>query len=32
LPYYRAPWDAYVRAGFTPMDRGTRMRRPAASN
>jgi hypothetical protein len=29
LPYYRAPWDAYVAAGFTPMERGTRMRRPA---
>lgn len=27
LPYYRAPWDAYVKAGFAPMDRGTRMRR-----
>ncbi|MET3801843.1 GNAT superfamily N-acetyltransferase [Clavibacter michiganensis] len=26
LPYYRAPWDAYVAAGFTPMERGTRMR------
>ena len=26
LPYYRAPWDAYVAAGFAPMDRGTRMR------
>ncbi|TGO04616.1 hypothetical protein SERN_2209 [Serinibacter arcticus] len=29
LPYYRAPWEAYVKAGFTPMLRGTRMRRPA---
>ncbi|MFT2708249.1 GNAT family N-acetyltransferase [Clavibacter zhangzhiyongii] len=29
LPYYRAPWDAYVAAGFTPMERGTRMHRPA---
>jgi hypothetical protein len=29
LPYYRAPWDAYVAGGFTPMERGTRMRRPA---
>lgn len=29
LPYYRAPWEAYVKAGFTPMRRGTRMRRPA---
>jgi predicted N-acetyltransferase YhbS len=29
LPYYRAPWDAYVAAGFAPMERGTRMRRPA---
>jgi hypothetical protein len=26
LPYYRAPWDAYVAVGFAPMDRGTRMR------
>jgi hypothetical protein len=26
LPYYRAPWDAYVTAGFAPMDRGARMR------
>ncbi|AWG02445.1 N-acetyltransferase [Clavibacter michiganensis subsp. insidiosus] len=26
LPYYRAPWDAYVAAGFAPMERGTRMR------
>ncbi|QIS39913.1 GNAT family N-acetyltransferase [Clavibacter capsici] len=26
LPYYRAPWDAYVAAGFTPMERGARMR------
>ena len=26
LAYYRAPWDAYVAAGFTPMERGTRMR------
>lgn len=25
LPYYRAPWDAYRKAGFTPMNRGTRM-------
>lgn len=25
LPYYRAPWDAYLKAGFTPMNRGTRM-------
>ena len=31
LPYYRAPWDAYLKAGFEPMQRGTRMRRPAAS-
>ncbi|QOD43406.1 GNAT family N-acetyltransferase [Clavibacter zhangzhiyongii] len=29
LPYYRAPWDAYVAAGFTPMERGTRMHRLA---
>ncbi|RIJ53092.1 GNAT family N-acetyltransferase [Clavibacter lycopersici] len=29
LPYYRAPWDAYVAAGFAPLDRGARMRRPA---
>ncbi|MBM7026523.1 GNAT family N-acetyltransferase [Clavibacter zhangzhiyongii] len=29
LPYYHAPWDAYVAAGFTPMERGTRMHRPA---
>jgi predicted N-acetyltransferase YhbS len=27
LPYYRAPWDAYLKAGFTPMGRGTRMSR-----
>lgn len=27
LPYYRAPWDAYLKAGFTPMNRGTRMNR-----
>lgn len=27
LPYYRAPWDAYLKAGFTPMDRGIRMSR-----
>jgi hypothetical protein len=26
LPYYRAPWDAYVAVGFAPMERGTRMR------
>ncbi|RII91815.1 GNAT family N-acetyltransferase [Clavibacter californiensis] len=26
LPHYRAPWDAYVAAGFAPMERGTRMR------
>lgn len=31
LPYYRAPWDAYVKAGFTPMNRGTRMSRPNPS-
>lgn len=28
LPYYRAPWEAYLKAGFVPMERGTRMRRP----
>lgn len=27
LPYYRAPWDAYLKAGFTPMGRGIRMSR-----
>lgn len=26
LPYYRAPWDAYVKAGFASMERGARMR------
>lgn len=25
LPYYRAPWDAYLKAGFRPMHRGVRM-------
>jgi len=25
LSYYRAPWDAYLKAGFAPMNRGTRM-------
>lgn len=25
LPYYRAPWDAYLKAGLTPMNRGIRM-------
>ena len=30
LPYYRAPWEAYRKAGFTPALRGTRMRRPAS--
>jgi len=32
LPYYRAPWDAYVKAGFTPMERGMRMSLPAVFN
>lgn len=29
LPFYRAPWEAYLRAGFVPMHRGTRMHRAA---
>jgi GNAT superfamily N-acetyltransferase len=32
LPYYRAPWQAYLRAGFVPMERGTRMHRPTAAS
>lgn len=30
LTYYRAPWDAYLKAGFTPMHRGSRMSRSLA--
>ncbi|CAM3736041.1 GNAT family N-acetyltransferase [Occultella aeris] len=25
LPHYPAPWETYLRAGFTPLDRGTHM-------
>lgn len=32
LPYYRAPWDAYLKAGFTPMDRGIRMSRAESAD
>ncbi|MBZ2198831.1 GNAT family N-acetyltransferase [Occultella gossypii] len=27
LPHYPAPWETYLRAGFTPLDRGTHMTR-----
>jgi len=32
LPYYRAPWEAYLTAGFVPMHRGTRMHRAATTH
>ncbi|WP_163543944.1 GNAT family N-acetyltransferase [Occultella kanbiaonis] len=30
LPYYPAPWETYLRAGFSPLDRGTHLTMAAA--